>query len=172
MNEQSTMPQPSLSHAHAVVTGAQQGIGLAIAVALAQAGAHIIANYLDEAAAASGMQTLSDMGARVTWVKADLTNTAQIAHVFAQADAQGGVDILVNNAAIFPRADFLDLTEAMWDQTLAVNLKAPFLCTQQAARRMIAQGAGAASSTSPLARPFAARPKPPITSRAKPDWWV
>jgi len=142
MNEQPSMTQPSLSHAHAVVTGAQQGIGLAIAVALAQAGARIIANYMDEAAAENGMQTLSDMGARVTWVKADLTDTAQIAHVFAQADAQGGVDILVNNAAIFPRADFLDLTEAMWDQTLAVNLKAPFLCTQQAARRMIAQGRG------------------------------
>ena len=142
MNEQPTMTQPSLSHAHAVVTGAQQGIGLAIAVALAQAGAHIVANYLDEDAAASGMQTLSKLGARVTWVKADLTDTAQIAHLFAQADAHGGVDILVNNAAIFPRADFLDLTEAMWDQTLAVNLKAPFLCTQQAARRMIAQGRG------------------------------
>ena len=79
MNELPTTTQPSLSNAHAVVTGAQQGIGLAIAVALAQAGARIIANYLDEAAAENGMQTLSDMGARVTWVKADLTDTAQIA---------------------------------------------------------------------------------------------
>ena len=142
MTDQTNKPQISLAHTHAWVTGAQQGIGLAIAVALAQAGAHIVANYLDENAAASGMKTLSDMGARVTWVKADLSQTAQIAHLFAQADALGGIDILVNNAAIFPRADFLDLTEAMWDQTLAVNLKAPFLCTQQAARRMIAQGRG------------------------------
>ena len=126
MTDLPNKPQISLSHARAVVTGAQHGIGLAIAVALAQAGAHIVANYLDEDAAASGMQSLSDVGARVTWVKADLSHTAQIAHLFAQADALGGVDILVNNAAIFPRADFLDLTEAMWDQTLAVNLKAPF----------------------------------------------
>ena len=150
-------PHLSLSNAHAVVTGAQQGIGLAIAVALAQAGAHIVANYLDEDAAASGMQTLSAMGARVNWVKADLSQPEQIAHLFAQADALGGVDILVNNAAIFPRADFLDLTEAMWDQTLAVNLKAPFLCTQQAARRMIAQGRGGSIIN--------------ITSRAKRAWW-
>jgi 3-oxoacyl-[acyl-carrier protein] reductase len=135
-------PLFSLSHAKAVVTGAQQGIGLAIAVALAQAGASIVANYLDDDTAASGMQTLSAMGARVTWVKADLSDSGQIAHLFEQADALGGLDILVNNAAIFPRADFLELTEAMWDQTLAVNLKAPFLCTQQAARRMIAQGRG------------------------------
>ena len=158
MNEQPTMTQPSLSHAHAVVTGAQQGIGLAIAVALAQAGAHIVANYLDEDAAASGMRTLSKLGARVTWVKADLTDTTQIAHLFAQADAQGGVDILVNNAAIFPRADFLDLTEAMWDQTLAVNLKAPFLCTQQAARRMIA-GRRSAISRTPRQPPAASPPR-------------
>ena len=48
----------------------------------------------------------------------------------------------LDETLLFPRADFLDLTEAMWDQTLAVNLKAPFLCTQQAARRMIAQGRG------------------------------
>jgi len=142
MNKAPNKESFSFSSPIAVVTGAQQGIGLAIAVALAQAGAHIVANYLDEGAAASGMQTLSDMGAQVTWVQADLSQTAQIAHLFAQADALGGIDILVNNAAIFPRADFLELTEAMWDQTLAVNLKAPFLCTQQAARRMIAQGRG------------------------------
>ena len=86
MTDPQIKPQLSLANAHAVVTGAQQGIGLAIAVALAQAGAHIVANYLGEDAAASGMQTLSDMGARVTWVKADLSQTAQIAHLFAQAD--------------------------------------------------------------------------------------
>ena len=107
MTDPQIKPQLSLANAHAVVTGAQQGIGLAIAVALAQAGAHIVANYLDEDAAASGMQTLSDMGARVTWVKADLTDTTQIAHLFAQADAQGGVDILVNNAAYQRVAEFL-----------------------------------------------------------------
>lgn len=134
--------QFSLRDALAVVTGAQQGIGLAIAVALAQAGARVVANYLDEDAAASGKQTLSAMGARITWIQADLSHPKQIEHLFEQAETLGVVNILVNNAAVFPRADFLELSESMWDQTMAVNLKAPFLCTQQAARRMIAKGRG------------------------------
>jgi NAD(P)-dependent dehydrogenase (short-subunit alcohol dehydrogenase family) len=116
MTDQTNKPQISLAHTHAWVTGAQQGIGLAIAVALAQAGAHIVANYLDEGAAASGMQTLSDMGAQVTWVQADLSQTAQIAHLFAQADALGGIDILVNNAGVSMVGPHIkDLTDEVWD---------------------------------------------------------
>ena len=131
MTDPQIMPQLSRANAHAVVTGAQQGIGLAIAVALAQAGAHIVANYLDEDAAARGMQTLSAMGARVTWVKADLSHTYQIGHLFAQADASGGVDILVNNAGAAWGAPAEDHPLEAWDKVMNLNVRGYFLLSQQ-----------------------------------------
>jgi 3-oxoacyl-[acyl-carrier protein] reductase len=56
--------------------------------------------------------------------------------------AWGGIDILVNNAGIFPRVEFLDMTEAQWDEVLGVNLKGTFLCTQAAAQQMVQRGRG------------------------------
>jgi 3-oxoacyl-[acyl-carrier protein] reductase len=56
----------------------------------------------------------------------------------------GGIDILVNNAGIFPRVDFLDMTEAQWEEVLGVNLKGSFLCTQAVARQLVARGQGGA----------------------------
>ena len=125
----------------AVVTGAQQGIGAAIALAAAGAGASVVVNYLDdEEAAAAVVASAQSAGADAVAVQADVSQPAGIERLMAAADGLGGVDILVNNAAIFPRTAFLDMTEADWDGVLTVNLKGPFLCSSAAARRMAAAG--------------------------------
>lgn len=129
----------------AVVTGAQQGIGREVALALGRAGFAIVANFLDDE---QGVRSLADAlasaGTACHPVQGDLSDPAQIERLMAQADAAGGIDVLVNNAAIFPRQPFLDIDAALWERTLAINLTAPFRCTQQAARRMVAQGRGGA----------------------------
>jgi len=158
MNKAPNKESFSFSSPIAVVTGAQQGIGLAIAVALAQAGAHIVANYLDEDAAASGMQTLSDMGARVTWVKADLSQTAQIAHLFAQADDLGGVDILVNNAGISMVGPHIkDLTDEVWDLSIGVMQSGVFYCMRAASKYFLPQRSGSVVNISSI-RGFSSNP--------------
>ena len=125
----------------AVVTGAQQGIGAATALAAAKAGASVVVNYLDdEEAAAAVVTSARSAGADAVAVQADVSQPAGVERLMAAADGLGGVDILVNNAAIFPRTAFLDMTEADWDGVLTVNLKGPFLCSSAAARRMAAAG--------------------------------
>ena len=123
----------------AVVTGAQQGIGAAIALAAAEAGASVVVNYLDdEEAAAAIVASARAAGAGAVAAQADISQPEQVERLMAAADEFGGIDILVNNAAVFPRTAFLDMTEADWDGVLTVNLKGPFLCSSAAARRMAA----------------------------------
>ena len=125
----------------AVVTGAQQGIGAAIARAAAEAGASVVVNYLDDEEAAAGVVASAQAaGANAIAVQADISQPEEVERLMAAADEFGGVDILVNNAAVFPRTAFLDMTEADWDGVLTVNLKGPFLCSSAAARRMAAAG--------------------------------
>jgi len=127
----------------ALITGAQQGIGKAIALELGTAGANIIANYFDDLSAAQALKSeLSDLGVNCQLIQADLADAAQIEAMFSVIRTGGALDILVNNAAIFPRADVLSLSAAMWRNTLDINLTAPFLCTQQAAHLMIEYGSG------------------------------
>ncbi len=129
----------------AVVTGAQQGIGMAIAMAFAGEGAAVVINYLDDRAAANkAVESITEAGGRATAVAGNVAATADIERMMAAADAYGGIDILVNNAGIFPRVEFLEMTEADWDSVHDVNLKAGFFCAQSAARRMIAAGHGGA----------------------------
>ena len=125
----------------AVITGAQQGIGRAITLALAAAGASVVINYLDDAEAAGRvLEDAEKSGVSGVLVQGDVSQIDAIERLFAAADALGGVDILINNAAIFPRADFLSMREADWDSVLNINLKGTFRCAQSAARRMVAQG--------------------------------
>jgi NAD(P)-dependent dehydrogenase (short-subunit alcohol dehydrogenase family) len=125
-----------------LVTGAQRGIGRAIAVRFAQAGADVALNYLDDKAAAeSAAAEIAALGRRATTLAADVANPAEARRLVAAAERElGPVDVLVNNAAIFPRAPFLELTEDAWDTVLATNLKSTFVCSQEAARRMVAAG--------------------------------
>lgn len=124
----------------ALVTGAQQGIGRAIAVALARDGADVGVNYLDDSSAAEHVaDEIRSLGRRAIAIQADVSQSAGVgAMVEAVVDGLGPPDVLVNNAGVFPRASFLDLEEREWDQVLGVNLKGSFLCAQAVARALIA----------------------------------
>ena len=125
-----------------LVTGAQRGIGRAIAVRFAEAGADVALNFLDDKAAAeSAAAEITALGRRAATIAADISKPEQARRLVADAErALGPIDVLVNNAGIFPRAPFLDLTEDTWDAVLDTNLKATFVCAQEAARRMVAAG--------------------------------
>jgi NAD(P)-dependent dehydrogenase (short-subunit alcohol dehydrogenase family) len=130
----------------ALVTGAQQGIGRAIAVALAREGADVGVNYLDDRDAAERVVAeVRGSGRRACLARGDVARASDAeAMVGAVARELGTPAILVNNAGVFPRVDFLAMTEADWDHVLDVNLKGSFLCAQAAARRMIDGGVGGA----------------------------
>ena len=129
----------------AVITGAQQGIGMAIAKAYAGEGAAVVINYLDDQAAADKeVGRIVEAGGKAMAVAGSVTEPTDVERMMAAADDFGGISVLVNNAGIFPRVEFLEMTEADWDSVQNVNLKAGFFCAQAAARRMIAAGQGGA----------------------------
>ena len=125
-----------------LVTGAQRGIGRAIAVRFAEAGADVALNYLDDKAAAEAAAAeITALGRRATTLHADIGKPEEARRLVGDAErALGPIDVLVNNAGIFPRTPFLDLTEETWDAVLDTNLKSTFVCSQEAARRMVAAG--------------------------------
>ncbi len=126
----------------ALVTGAQQGIGRSIALALARDGADVGINYLDDRAAAEkAMHEIREAGRRAVVVQADVAHPARARDLVARvAEELGGLDVLVNNAGVYPRVPFLEMRESDWDLVLDVNLKGGFFCAQAAARAMIAGG--------------------------------
>jgi NAD(P)-dependent dehydrogenase (short-subunit alcohol dehydrogenase family) len=126
----------------ALVTGAQQGIGHATALALARAGLDVALNYLDNRAAAEkAAAAIRTLGRRALVVSGDVSHAADVdAMLGAVARGLGVPDVLVNNAGIYPRSPFLELAEREWDAVLGVNLKGSFLCAQAAARAMVAAG--------------------------------
>jgi 3-oxoacyl-[acyl-carrier protein] reductase len=137
------MVSASLRGKIAFVTGAQQGIGRAAAVALARAGADVGVNYLDDERAASGVvREIEGLGRRAALVQGDVSSPSQAEAMTATVGQRlgGGIDVLVNNAGIYPRVPFLEMTEADWDAVLDVNLKGSFFCAQAAARRMVKDG--------------------------------
>ena len=131
-----------LSGKVALVTGADRGLGQAIALALAEAGADIAAagrSATDETRA-----RVEALGRRFSWTSADLSTTAPIPAIIGETvDRLGGLDVLVNNAGTIRRADALDFTEADWDLVVDTNLKSAFFLAQAAARHMLSgPGAG------------------------------
>lgn len=129
-----------MNHKLALVTGAQQGIGRASALALGQSGCSVIANYHDDESAASSLAAeLESQGVECHLIKANLSRSQNIKAMLSQVDSIGVVDILINNAAIFPRESFLNVSEDLWDEVQAVNLKAPFLCMQHVAKALVKQ---------------------------------
>ena len=125
-----------------LVTGAQQGIGRATAIAFAREGADVALNYLDDRAAAEqAAREIEAFGRKCAVLPGDVSRAADVAALLEGAErGLGGVDVLVNNAGIFPRSSFLELAEAEWDSVHGVNLKGSFLCTQAVARRLVARG--------------------------------
>ena len=126
----------------ALVTGAQQGIGRAIALAFAQEGADVLVNYLDDRAAAEQVaEQARKAGVRAVVAQADVSRVDEGQALITRAVHElGGLDILVNNAGVYPRSPFLELSEREWDWVLDVNLKGSCFCAQAAARAMIAGG--------------------------------
>jgi glucose 1-dehydrogenase len=127
----------------AVVTGAAQGIGLAIAERFAREGARVVIADINAEKGEGEAERLRAMGAETLFHRADVGFREEADGLVARAVAAfGRVDILVNNAGITHTADFLDVTEEDFDRVLRTNLKSAFLCGQAAARRMAAQGPG------------------------------
>jgi 3-oxoacyl-[acyl-carrier protein] reductase len=124
--------KPDLSGLVALVTGGSRGIGAAIALALAEAGAAVAVNYLERSAKADAVvAAIKSQGGRAIAIAADVSQAASVADMVDHvAFALGPIDVLVNNAGIAIVRGIDELTEAEFDATIAVNLKSTFLCSQ------------------------------------------
>jgi 2-dehydro-3-deoxy-D-gluconate 5-dehydrogenase len=125
----------------AIVTGANTGIGQALALALAAAGADVAC--VGRSASTDTCERIRALGRRALQVTADLGTIEPVQRIVDETLAGlGGLDILVNNAGIIRRADSVDFTEADWDAVIDTNLKSLFFLSQRAARHMLAQRRG------------------------------
>jgi 3-oxoacyl-[acyl-carrier protein] reductase len=125
------MSRFSLAGKCAAVTGGSRGIGRAIALGLAEAGADVLITYREQAAEADAVvRIIEAKGRRGKSVRMDVTDQASVAVAALAADAFGPISILVNNAGINKPTDFDQITDADWDIILATNLKGPFLAAQ------------------------------------------
>jgi glucose 1-dehydrogenase len=126
----------------AIVTGANSGIGKAIAVALGQAGANVVVNYVqNDAAAADVVAMITAEGRRATAFKADVSNEAEVQAMFkATVEQFGTVDILINNAGLQRDARIDEMTLAQWNTVIGVNLTGQFLCAREAIREFKRRG--------------------------------
>ena len=126
----------------ALVTGASSGIGRAIALALGEAGADVVVNYV--AGEDKAQQLVDDIrrrGSRAIAVRADVAEEAQVCAMFGRMlDEFGTIDILVNNAGLQKDAPFHELTLEQWNKVLAVNLTGQFLCAREAVREFMRRG--------------------------------
>ena len=128
----------------ALVTGGSRGIGAAIVRSLAQAGAAIAVNYREHARQADALvKSIGEAGGRAIAIAADVSQSDAVAQMVKRINADlGPIDILINNAVIAITRGVDDLSEADFDQTIAVNLKSVFLCTQAALPTMRSKGWG------------------------------
>ena len=131
----------------ALVTGAQQGIGAAIAVALAEDGADVTITWLDDQLAAEAVAgRIRQAGRRVHLIRADVARVADIESMVADTvSVLGAPDILVNNAGVYPRVKLLQMREADWDYVLDINLKAGCFATIAFVKALMAADKGSGS---------------------------
>jgi 3-oxoacyl-[acyl-carrier protein] reductase len=122
---------PTLTSRTALVTGASRGIGKAIALALAEAGANVAVNYRErKAEAEETVKAIKALGREAVAFQADVSNAKAVADLIRHVEtALGPIDILVNNAGVAVRRSLDELTEEDFDRTIATNLKSAFLCT-------------------------------------------
>ena len=151
-------PQFGLSGRTALVTGAARGLGRAISLALANAGANVALGLRDAKTGDEAVKQIETLGRQALPLQMDVTHLDQVfASVEAVIDKFGRLDILVNNAGVAPENPAEDVREEDFDLTLAINLKATFFCSQAAGRVMIRQKSGCIINMSSQAG-FAALP--------------
>ena len=133
-----------LSGKVAIVTGGNSGIGAAVVLALAEAGANVVIDYVAHPEATEELERkVAALGDKAIGVDADISTVEGVqALIDAAVSGFGKLDIMVNNAGMETRTSILDTTEKQYDTVLAVNLKSAFFGTQLAAKQMIAQGTG------------------------------
>ena len=132
----------SLAGRVALVTGAGRGIGKAIAVRLAQAGAAVVLAELDAEAGEAAAQTLQIAGAKAVFVQTDVSQETEVAAAVQLAKLLGGLDILVNNAGRNLAYNAAEMTSGEWDSGMAVDLKGAWLCCKYALPEMVLRGGG------------------------------
>jgi NAD(P)-dependent dehydrogenase (short-subunit alcohol dehydrogenase family) len=126
------------------VTGGSRGIGRAISIAMAKAGATVAFTYKqNESAALQVVEAISSTGSKAIAVQMNVCDRISVRNGIARVEAElGGVDVLVNNAGINKPTDFDQITDADWDEILSVNLKGPFICAQEVFPAFRRRGAG------------------------------
>jgi len=134
---------PNLENKTILITGARRGMGKAHALVLAKYGAKVVVTDIDQPECEQVAQEIKKQGGQSLAVKLDVANKSDVEQAVKQSvDHFGSLDVLINNAGIAQFKSFLEMTEAEWDQTLAINLKGQFLCAQAAAKQMKKQGKG------------------------------
>jgi glucose 1-dehydrogenase len=124
------------------VTGANSGIGKAVAIALGQAGADVVVNYVRDADSANEVvKTIAASGSRALAIQADVSQEDQVQTMFrSMLDQFGTIDILVNNAGLQKDAPIEEMTLAQWNTVIGVNLTGQFLCAREAIREFKRRG--------------------------------
>jgi 3-oxoacyl-[acyl-carrier protein] reductase len=138
-----SMSAPDLGGRVALVTGAGGGLGTGICSALTSAGASVAAVDVDLEKAERVAGSLSSTGARCVALETDVSDRSSVQEAVERvAEELGGVDILINNAAVYPRRAWTEITEGEWDRVMAVNLKGYFLCARAVYPYMKSKGRG------------------------------
>ena len=127
----------------AIVTGAATGIGAATATLLAERGARVLAAGLQPEELRKTVDAIASAGGEAIAVDADVSDPAQIEALAAAAAREGGADILVNNAAIYPLGPWHEADAAQWDAVYATNVRGYFLLAKAVRPQMLARGGGA-----------------------------
>ena len=139
---QTNIRETTLDGQRAIVTGANSGIGEAIAKGLAEAGAAVVVNYVaDDENAQRVVDEICATGGRAFAIKADVSSEEQVQAMFQHAVAElGSLDIVVNNAGLQQDAPFHEMTLAQWRKVIDVNLTGQFLCARAAVREFLRRG--------------------------------
>lgn len=133
---------PKLKGQSALVTGANSGIGKAVAIAMGNDGANVVVNYITHPEAADEVvQTIKKNGGNAIAIKADVSNEGEVVSMFQQMfNAYGTIDILVNNAGLQKDSSFENMSLADWQLVINVNLTGQFLCAREAVKEFLRRG--------------------------------
>ncbi|HEY9341373.1 MAG TPA: SDR family oxidoreductase [Hanamia sp.] len=135
-------PNPKLKGQSALVTGANSGIGMAVAIALANDGANVVVNYITHPEVADEVvKKIESNGGNAIAIKADVSNESEVQAMFQQMIAKyGTIDILVNNAGLQKDASIENMSLADWQLVINVNLTGQFLCAREAVKEFLKRG--------------------------------